>query len=218
MATVHGLAGPRAGGRADPGRRHRHGGRAVALAARTGSSLVGLDQGEPMLRTGVPRVTAAGLASRIASLLPWHGHFPERAPQATGIETECVTEVSRSSTATGDPVGHVGGGCAEPAAIRRGPVARRAPVDRAPMVVHQPLHCLVDLAGRARPERAAAPRPSAAKLLPAPAPDPYGLLLATPAPIGAPPARNRGISTSDVTPAVATQDRLDENGSATKQP
>ena len=42
---------------------------AVALAARTGASVVGLDQSEPMLRTGVARVKAAGLASRVRC--PW---------------------------------------------------------------------------------------------------------------------------------------------------
>jgi demethylmenaquinone methyltransferase/2-methoxy-6-polyprenyl-1,4-benzoquinol methylase len=47
---------------------------AVALAARTGASVVGLDQSEPMLRTGVARVQAVGLASRIAFVL---GHGQE---------------------------------------------------------------------------------------------------------------------------------------------
>ena len=42
---------------------------AVALAARTGASVVGLDQSEPMLRTGVARVQAAGLASRVGFVL-----------------------------------------------------------------------------------------------------------------------------------------------------
>jgi hypothetical protein len=60
-------------------------------------------------------------------------------------------------------------------------------------------HCLVGLARRGRPDEGAARCPSAAEVLPALAPDPHGLLVATPAPIGVPPARNRGRSTSDVT-------------------
>jgi demethylmenaquinone methyltransferase/2-methoxy-6-polyprenyl-1,4-benzoquinol methylase len=42
---------------------------AAALAARTGASVVGLDQSEPMLRTDVARVQAAGLASRVGFVL-----------------------------------------------------------------------------------------------------------------------------------------------------
>jgi hypothetical protein len=60
-------------------------------------------------------------------------------------------------------------------------------------------HCLVGLARRARPDRAAPPdRPLPSCSQPA-RPAPFPLLVATPAPIAAPPARNRGRSTSYVT-------------------
>src|SRR5262249_59059700 len=48
---------------------------AVALAARTGASVVGVDQSEPMLRTGVARGKAAGLGSRVGLVL-WQGQGP----------------------------------------------------------------------------------------------------------------------------------------------
>src|SRR5262249_58028271 len=82
--------------------------------------------------------------------------------------------------------------------LHAGPPVTRPRIGRA---AARSRHRLVGFAGRRRPDGAAATRPSAAKLLPALMPASHCLLVATPAPIGAPPARTAARSTSCMTSA-----------------